>query len=235
MKFRCERDDLVEASSTAGRAVPAGAGRSRCSAASASSSTGDHASADRHRPRPHHPVADDRHRRQRRRGGAPGRLVADIVRALEPGRGESWSGRRRAAHRRRAVASSRCGPSRPTSSPGCPSPSGDAVTLPAEALAEALRQVPAASSEEHPADPDRRADGGRGGGLRLVATDSYRLAVRDLRGVGVLAEGQRVLVPSRALKELMRLLGRRRARCRLRLGEHDATFAVGQRDGSPPG
>ena len=45
------------------------------------------------------------------------------------------------------------------------------------------------------------------GGLRLVATDSYRLAVRDLRGVGVLAEGQRVLVPSRALNELMRLLG----------------------------
>ena len=42
------------------------------------------------------------------------------------------------------------------------------------------------------------------GGLRLVATDSYRLAVRDLPGAGVLAEGQRVLVPSRALNELQR-------------------------------
>ena len=45
-----------------------------------------------------------------------------------------------------------------------------------------------------------------GGGLRLVATDSYRLAVRDLPGTSVLAEGQSVLVPSRALKELDRLL-----------------------------
>ena len=45
-------------------------------------------------------------------------------------------------------------------------------------------------------------------GLRLVATDSYRLAVRDLPGAGVLTEGQKVLVPSRALNELMRL-----ARC----------------------
>ena len=45
------------------------------------------------------------------------------------------------------------------------------------------------------------------GGLRLVATDSYRLAVRDLEGKAVLDEGQSVLVPSRALKELERLLG----------------------------
>ena len=31
-------------------------------------------------------------------------------------------------------------------------------------------------------------------GVRLVATDSYRLAVRDLAGVGMLSEGQKVLV-----------------------------------------
>jgi DNA polymerase-3 subunit beta len=64
-------------------------------------------------------------------------------------------------------------------------------------------------------------------GLRLVATDSYRLAVRDLHGVGVLAEGQRVLVPSRALNELMRLLSGSSAQVSLRLGPHDATFTVG--------
>ena len=64
-------------------------------------------------------------------------------------------------------------------------------------------------------------------GLRLVATDSYRLAVRDLRGVGVLAEGQRVLVPSRALNELMRLLAGPAAEVALRLGAHDATFTTG--------
>ena len=46
-----------------------------------------------------------------------------------------------------------------------------------------------------------------GDGLRLVATDSYRLAVRDLPEHSVLDEGQQVLVPSRALRELARLLG----------------------------
>ena len=40
--------------------------------------------------------------------------------------------------------------------------------------------------------------------LRMVATDSYRLAVRDLAGTEVLREGQRVLVPSRTLAEVLR-------------------------------
>jgi DNA polymerase-3 subunit beta len=60
-----------------------------------------------------------------------------------------------------------------------------------------------------------------------VATDSYRLAVRDLPGASVLSEGQRVLVPSRALSELQRLLGSATADVVLRLGQHDATFSVG--------
>jgi DNA polymerase-3 subunit beta len=70
-------------------------------------------------------------------------------------------------------------------------------------------------------------------GLRLVATDSYRLAVRDLPGAGILKEGQKVLVPSRALAELQRLLGaaapsgEQPAGVTLRLGDHDATFEVG--------
>jgi DNA polymerase-3 subunit beta len=84
-----------------------------------------------------------------------------------------------------------------------------------------------------------------GSGLRLVATDSYRLAVRDLPGAGVLPEGQKVLVPSRALSELQRLLGSSSATTAptttehsegngaaspavtLRLGDHDATFELG--------
>ncbi|HEY7704659.1 MAG TPA: DNA polymerase III subunit beta [Acidimicrobiia bacterium] len=42
------------------------------------------------------------------------------------------------------------------------------------------------------------------GGVRLVATDSYRLAVRDLAGVGVESQG---LVPARGLRELPRAIG----------------------------
>ena len=66
-------------------------------------------------------------------------------------------------------------------------------------------------------------------GLRLVATDSYRLAVKDLPGAkDVLAEGQKVLVPSRALAELQRLLGGQAEAVELHLGTHDVRFAVGQ-------
>ena len=71
------------------------------------------------------------------------------------------------------------------------------------------------------------------GGLRLVATDSYRLAVRDLPGAAVLAEGQQVLVPSRALSELARVLAGA-GDVELRLGERDASFAGRRRSVSPP-
>lgn len=42
------------------------------------------------------------------------------------------------------------------------------------------------------------------GSLRLIATDSYRLAVRDVPGVQGLAGSQDLLVPARALQELQR-------------------------------
>jgi DNA polymerase III subunit beta len=64
------------------------------------------------------------------------------------------------------------------------------------------------------------------GGLRLVATDSYRLALRDLPGASVLAEGQTVLVPSRALAELARLLDPKGTLV-LHLGEREASFEIG--------
>lgn len=41
-------------------------------------------------------------------------------------------------------------------------------------------------------------------GVRLVATDSYRLAVRDLPGVGIEGSG---LIPARGLRELPRTIG----------------------------
>jgi DNA polymerase-3 subunit beta len=62
--------------------------------------------------------------------------------------------------------------------------------------------------------------------LRLVATDSYRLAVRDLPGTSVLQEGQKVLVPSRALSELNRLLAGADG-VTLRLAPDEASFEAG--------
>lgn len=57
-------------------------------------------------------------------------------------------------------------------------------------------------------------------GLRMVATDSYRLAVRDLVGVGL--EGT-ALVPARGLRELARTIGA--AKVTARLGDREAVFA----------
>ena len=101
---------------------------------------------------------------------------------------------------------------------------GEAVTIDAAAFAEALRQVVrAASTDESRPILTGVLLASEDDGLRLVATDSYRLAVRDLPGTTVLAADQRVLVPSKALQELVRLLGGG-GQLSVRLGEREATF-----------
>ena len=156
----------------------------------------------------------------------PARLVTDIVRALEPGAvtvdaeaGEAVisSGRSRFAVRVMAAEEFL----------RLPEPGGGAVTLDAGAFAEALRQVvPAASHDDARPILTGVLMAAEGDGLRLVATDSYRLAMRDLPGTSVLEEGQEVLVPSKALGELGRLMAGA-GEVRLRLGENEASFEVG--------
>jgi DNA polymerase-3 subunit beta len=157
----------------------------------------------------------------------PARLVVDIVRALEQGavtieadadEARIASGRSQFAVR---ILQADDFPRLPPALDG-----GGAVTLPAADLSEALRQVVrAASSDDARPVLTGVLVAAEEGGLRLVATDSYRLAVRDLPGAHVLREGQKVLVPSRALAELQRLLGSAES-VSLRLGEHDVTFDV---------
>ncbi len=79
--------------------------------------------------------------------------------------------------------------------------------VPASALAEGLRQVVRASSN----DDARPLLTGvllttASGMARLVATDSYRLALRDLDGTDQIAGDEDLLVPARALTELQRLI-----------------------------
>jgi DNA polymerase-3 subunit beta len=110
--------------------------------------------------------------------------------------------------------------------PKLPVPGDAAVTLDAAGLAEALHQVvPAASSDDARPILTGVLFAAEGDGLRLVATDSYRLAVRDLPGTSVLSSDQTVLVPSRALKEVERLLGSANS-LTLRLGEREADFEI---------
>lgn len=156
----------------------------------------------------------------------PGRLAGEIVRALPPGAVVVDIGEEEAnITSGRAEFAIRVLPA--DEYPRLSEASGEPVTLEAAELATALKQVvPAASADDARPILTGVLVAAENGGLRLVATDSYRLAVRDLPGANVLAEGQHVLVPSRALAELSRALGGSSS-VELRLGEHDASFAVG--------
>lgn len=96
----------------------------------------------------------------------------------------------------------------------------DGVEVDGEALADAVAQVTIAAS----------TDGARpiltgvlfetsDEGLRMVATDSYRLAKRELAGVGMEGNG---LVPARGLRELPRTIGAPKVTAQMR--EREAVF-----------
>lgn len=136
----------------------------------------------------------------------PARLSADIVRSLEPGavtleaaeeKVEISAARSRFGLRAFPVVEF------PVVSVG----EEPSVRLSGAVLGDGLRQVVRAASSD---DARPLLTGvlltNEGSCMRLVATDSYRLALRDLDGTaGVGTEGD-VLVPARALAELQRLL-----------------------------
>jgi DNA polymerase-3 subunit beta len=159
-------------------------------------------------------------------GVLPARLTADIVRSLDAGavavdvssdEARIASGRSQFTVRTLSV----------EDYPKIGEPAPHEVRLPAASFGDALRQVVrAASSDESRPLLTGVLLTSEQDGLRLVATDSYRLAVRDLPGASVLGADQKVLVPSRALNELARVLGSD-GDVILRLGEREATFQTG--------
>lgn len=156
----------------------------------------------------------------------PAKVVVDVVRSLEPGRVDvtvDGDGARieggRSKFRVNTIPSDEF--------PNLVEPDGEHVVLAASELADGLRQVVrAASSDESRPVLTGVLLAAEGQGLRMVSTDSYRLAVRDLPGSTALREGQTVLVPSRALTELARALDDQ-TEVTLVLGERDASFQVG--------
>lgn len=226
MKFRCERDHLVEALSAAGRAVANRGGALPVLAGVRAELTGNRlklTGSDLELT-----IAVELEVAGERDGVAvlPSKIASDLVRSLGDPRVEvSVEGDEAHITAGRFESSLRLLPA--DEFPRLAMPADEAVTLAARDFAAALHQVVSAAS----ADDARPILTGvlmaaEDGGLRLVATDSYRLAVRDLPGATVLGEGQSVLVPSRALKELERLLGDAEE-ITLRLGEREATFEVG--------
>jgi DNA polymerase-3 subunit beta len=226
VKFRCERDVLVDALATAGRAVTTRGGALPVLSGVLLELHGDHlrlTGSDLDLTITVETVVSGQ---QDGVAVLPGKLASDIARAFGPG----------AVHVEVQDDQARLSAGRSEFSlrlmqadeyPRFEPPSAHEVTLPAERLAAALRQVVRAASS----DDSRPILTGvlmapEAGGLRLVATDSYRLAVCDLPGESILGEGEHVLVPSRALSELAKVLGGG-AEVTLRLGTRDASFRVG--------
>ena len=226
MKFRCERDVLAEAVGAAGRAATNRTGTLPVLAGVRMEVDGDRLTV----------TGTDLELTIRltvdvggERDGAavvPARLVGDIVKALPAGavsvelsddEMSISAGRSQFAVRPLSL----------EDYPAQSEPAAEAVTLSAAVVADALRQVVRAASTDDAravltgvllaADDD---------GLRMVATDSYRLAVRDLPENSVLAAGQKVLIPGRALSELQRVMGDAEELV-VRLGDREATFEAG--------
>jgi DNA polymerase III subunit beta len=243
VKFRCERDSLVEVLATAGRAVGTRSSAQMVLSGVRMEVVGNHLSV----------VGTDLdltvHVSTEAIGitdgvcVAPAKLLADIVRSLEPGavtiesegeKVEIGAARSRFSLRTFPVADF----------PTLPEPPEPATFLPAAGLAGALRQVVRAAS----GDDARPLLTGvliapEGTGVRLVATDSYRLALRDLEGSDAFSGTSQILVPARALAELQRLSSLGAATksgdsgseseadagpmVGLSIGDHDVTFTAG--------
>ena len=135
----------------------------------------------------------------------PARLIVDAVRSLEAGAVTISSsdesvevslGRAKFSLRTFAV----------MDYPNLPPVTGSLTTVPALDLIQGLNQVVRAAAND---DARPLLTGvlftNEGGTLRLIATDSYRLAVRDVPGVAGLGGNHDLLVPARALQELQRV------------------------------
>jgi DNA polymerase-3 subunit beta len=155
----------------------------------------------------------------------PAKLVSDVVRSLPSGAVGFES-----ADDKVEIAAGRVNFSVPIGAEGdfpkWTGTVGEGQTMSAKDLAEALKQVVRAASTD---DARGVYTGvlmtGVGGKLRLVATDSYRMAIRDIPS-SIIADDMKVVVPARALAELLRLLGSAET-VSINLTENDATFEVG--------
>ena len=226
MKFRCERDVLAEALTTAGRAATSRTGALPVLEGLHLELIGDELSVTG-------TDLDMSIRIAATVGGVsdgavvvPARLSADAVKSLPAGAVEVTAGdddvtisagRSQFSLRNYNV----------EDYPAQVDPAAEAVTVSSADFADSLRQVVrAASTDENRGVITGVLIAAEDDAVRMVATDSYRLAVRDLPDRGILASRQRVLVPHRALAELQRILSAA-DQLTVRLGARHATFECG--------
>jgi DNA polymerase-3 subunit beta len=156
----------------------------------------------------------------------PARLLADMVKALAPDAVDfETDGSQARVSCRSFEGTLRCLAAEDF--PAVREVDGVKVTAEAAAFAEAVSQVARAASrdEARPVLTGVLIEANREG-LTLVATDSYRLAVRELQATG---DGEaRALVPERALAEAGRAAGgEEKGQVELVIGEAQTAFRVG--------
>jgi DNA polymerase-3 subunit beta len=225
VKFRCDRDDLSEALQTVQRAVSSRPGIPALTGVllNASGSELVLATTDLEvSARLHLPV------QVQDEGVAliPARLLADMVKSFEPAPVELDADGSQA----RIVCSNyegtlRCLPAEEF--PILQEPSGTRVTVDAASFGEGVSQVTRAASrdEARPILTGVLLEVSREG-LTMVATDSYRLAVRELTAT---SEGEaRALVPERALTEAGRAAaGEEKGQVELFVDQGQVAFRTG--------
>lgn len=137
----------------------------------------------------------------------PGRLLVDIIRSLS---GEQVSLELRSEQRDVEIVSGsarfavRALPAEEF--PKLPAAEGEAISLPAPLLIESIERVARAASRDE-ARPILTGVhvGSEDGVLTMVATDSYRLSLRQTEVSGGIPSGLEANIPARALRELSRI------------------------------
>ena len=226
MKFRCEREVLVDALNTAGRAVSNRGGSLPVLAGLRLELNDDLLVITGSDLDLTITVSLEVAGRENGVAVVPSKLLSDVVRAVEPGAVDlAIDGSDAEITAGRSQFTLRTIPA--DEYPQLSDVDSEGVTIDGMAFLEALRQVvPAASSDDSRPILTGVLMAAEEAGLRMVATDSYRLAVRDLPGTTLLGSEQTILVPSRALTELTRLIGDD-SEVQLHLGERDASFVLG--------
>lgn len=223
MKFRCERDTLVEALATAQRAVASRTGAPPVLFDVRVTATNDGlelVGSDLEITNRVHVPADV----EVTGVAVLPKILGDVVRKLESGpitvvvtddEAQVSSGSFSTTLRLKAV----------DEYPRLQTSDGAGAKIDAGLFASALRQVVKAASKDELRPPLTGvliASRGDGSGIRMVATDSYRLALRDLDGVSMLGDTKKVLVAAKGLAEVQRLAGD--GEIEVVLGERDAVF-----------
>ena len=225
MKFRCERDVLAEALQTVQRGVstrpgiPALTGVMMSTGAEglALATTDLEVSTE---------VKVPVEVREEGQALIPARLIADMVKSLAPDAVDIESdGTQAKVSCRSFEGTLRCLSAEDF--PTLRTPEGVKVRLDAQAFGEAVGQVVRAASkdEARPILTGVLVEANREG-VTLVATDSYRLAVREISATG--AGEAKSLVPERAISEAGRAAGgEEKGEVEMTLGDSQATFRVG--------